>query len=82
MTDQKQQPKSDIVRTIGAGLLGAAAGAGAVMLSNKRNRDTLKKTMQSVAAKGEKKMDDARKKVGDALEEAGKNAKRTVTGTK
>lgn len=49
------------VSKIGVAIVGAALGAAAAVLSDKKNRKAIKKTVSDVVDEGEKRIDQARK---------------------
>lgn len=49
------------VSKIGVAIVGAALGAAAVVLSDKKNRKVIKKTVSEAVDEGEKRIDQARK---------------------
>jgi len=73
MAKLKKGKKGGILKAAVAGVaLGAAAGAAAVALSDKKNRLKIKKTIKDLQSKGAKSLVEARKKIKSASEESKK----------
>jgi gas vesicle protein len=58
--------KSGGISPLGAALVGAAVGAAAVALSDKKTRERLKKKGHDLLEQGEKKLDEAKVKLDEA----------------
>ena len=60
---KKMKVNKGLVGAIGAGVLGLIAGAAAIFLSNKDNREMVKKTVDSTVKKGRVELKRAGKKI-------------------
>ncbi len=69
MTDQNKSKAGDLAKAIGAGIVGAAAGAGAVYLADKKNREKIKDALGRMKEQGQEAASKAASKAQDTLNE-------------
>jgi len=74
MTDTKNNKKGGMNPLV-MGAVGAAVGAAAVVLSDKKNRDKVVDRFNKATTDAEKMKDDAEEKAGEVSKEAQKKAK-------
>jgi hypothetical protein len=89
MANNKNGGVNPMVASLAGAALGAAVGAGAVILSDKKNQEKLKKALDGLKKQGfdvleivQKEAQNVRKQIGGAAEEEKKPAKKSSSKKK